>query len=289
LDSLEDSDIPLTDLFLYLLFKDGQWRRWLRIMNDKVETKNNNKSTEERPIPNFTQEEFITGHALLIGSADCADRGRSLWEQVDDNDEAWHSITTCTNFSPYMKLYRFKQFWQFIPRIWEEEEKTKRDPWWQFGSAVENFNQIQKNNVLSSEKRVLDETMSAFRPRTTRLGGLPNISYILWKPEPLGTKFKTSVCPKLNVMTYMELCEGKDNMKSRLFHTKLGGTTACAVHMSQGTCQTDLDNKIEVVKGDLWFGSVKTVLSIKEHCPKCKESVFQVKTAHKLFPKQFID
>jgi hypothetical protein len=110
LDSLEDSNVPLVDLFLYLLFKDGQWRRWLRIMNDKVETKNNNKSTEERPIPNFTQEEFITGHALLIGSEDCADRGRSLWEQVDDNDEAWHSITTCTNFSPYMKLYQFKQF-----------------------------------------------------------------------------------------------------------------------------------------------------------------------------------
>jgi hypothetical protein len=131
--------------------------------------------------------------------------------------------------------------------------------------------------------------MSAFRPRTTRLGGLPNISYILWKPKPLGTEFKTSVCPKLNVMTYMELCEGKDGMKSRPFHTKLGGTTACAVRMSQGTCQTDLDNKIEVVKGDLWFGSVKTVLSIKEHCPKCKEAVFQVKTAHKLFPKQFLE
>jgi positive regulator of sigma E activity len=56
-------------------------------------------------------------------------------------------------------------------------------------------------------------------------------------------------------------------MKSRLFHTKLGGTTACAVCMSQGTCQTDLHNKIEVVKGDMWFRSVKTILSIKEHCP----------------------
>jgi hypothetical protein len=110
LDRLEDSDIPLADLFLYLLFKDGQWRRWLRIMNDKVETKNKNKSTEERPIPKFTQEEFITSHALLIGAADCAERGHSLWEQEDDNDEAWHSIAACANFSPYMKLYRFKQF-----------------------------------------------------------------------------------------------------------------------------------------------------------------------------------
>jgi hypothetical protein len=271
LDCLEDSNVPLADLFLYLFFKDGQLRKWLRIMNDKVEVDNNDKSTGDRPIPKFSQEEFITGHALLIGATDCADRGRSLWEQADDDDEAWHSIATCTNFSPFMKLYQFKQFRQFIPRIWKEEEKAKKDPWWQFRSAVENFNQIQKNNVLSSEKCVLDETMSAFRPRTTRLGGLPNISYILRKPKPLGTKFKTSVCPKLNVMTYMELCEGKDNMKSRPFHTKLGGTTACAVRMSQGTCQTDLDNKIEVVKGTRGLDLSRLFLASKNIAPNAKK------------------
>jgi hypothetical protein len=79
LDRLEDSNVPLEDLFLYLFFKDRQWRKWLRIMNDKVEAdKNNNKSTGDRSISKFTQEEFITGHALFIGAADCADRGRSL-------------------------------------------------------------------------------------------------------------------------------------------------------------------------------------------------------------------
>jgi hypothetical protein len=128
LDCLEDSDIPLADLFLYLLFKDGQWRRWLQIMNDKVEADNNNKSPGDRPTPTFTQEEFITGHALLVGVADCADRGRSLWEQAEKDNEAWHSITTRTNFSPYMKLYRFKQFRQFIPRILGGRRKRAQRP-----------------------------------------------------------------------------------------------------------------------------------------------------------------
>jgi hypothetical protein len=41
------------------------------------------------------------------------------------------------------------------------------------------------------------------KPCTIKLGGLPNISYILRKPEPLGIEFKTSVCPVLNVMVYM--------------------------------------------------------------------------------------
>jgi hypothetical protein len=68
-------------------------------------------------------------------------------------------------------------------------------------------------------------------------------------------------------MTYMELCEGKDGMESRPFHTKLGGTASCTVLMSQGTCESGIDHKIEVVKGDLWFGSVETdinIISVKQ-------------------------
>jgi hypothetical protein len=135
----------------------------------------------------------------------------------------------------------------------------------------------------------LDESMSAYRPRTSKYGGLPNISYIIRKPEPLGTEFKTSVCPTLNIMTYMEVCEGKEGMKTKPFHRTLGATTACAVRMAQGTCQSAYDNRTEIVKADSWFGSVKSVVKIKNICPQEKECIFSVKTSHKLFPKQFIE
>ena len=36
--------------------------------------------------------------------------------------------------------------------------------------------------------------MSAWRPRKDKTGGLPNISFILRKPEPLGTEFKSMAC-----------------------------------------------------------------------------------------------
>jgi hypothetical protein len=42
---------------------------------------------------------------------------------------------------------------------------------------------------------VLDESMSAWRPRTTKHGGLPHISFVMQKPEPLGTEFKTAADP----------------------------------------------------------------------------------------------
>jgi hypothetical protein len=104
-----------------------------------------------------------------------------------------------------MKLYHFKQFHKMVPQIWEQEDLTGNDPWFKFRGAIENFNHIRKLDILSSEKRILDESMSTYRPRTSKYRGLPNISYIIRKPESLGTEFKTSVCPTLNIMTYMEV------------------------------------------------------------------------------------
>jgi hypothetical protein len=90
-------------------------------------------------------------------------------------------------------------------------------------------------------------------------------------------------------MTYMEICEGKEFMKTKPFQKELGGTTACAVHMAQGTCQTSIDGFVEVVKCASWFRSVKSVVEIREKCVEEKEAIFQVKTAHALFPMKFIE
>ena len=38
------------------------------------------------------------------------------------------------------------------------------------------------------------DSMSAIRFRTTAKGNLPHLSYILRKPEPLGTEFNTVDC-----------------------------------------------------------------------------------------------
>ena len=51
--------------------------------------------------------------------------------------------------------------------------------------------------------------MSAFKPRTTKTDGLPNISYIARKPKPLGTEFKTVCCGLSGIMVQMEIQRGK--------------------------------------------------------------------------------
>jgi len=55
--------------------------------------------------------------------------------------------------------------------------------------------------------------MSAWRPRTTALGGLPNISHVPRIPEPLGTEFKCPACPATGCMVALEIQRGREGMK----------------------------------------------------------------------------
>ena len=63
---------------------------------------------------------------------------------------------------------------------------------------------------------------------TTKLGGLPNISYIMRKPQPLGTEFKNIVCGMSGLMLWLEIQEGKDRMRRKEF-IRLRATAACVM------------------------------------------------------------
>jgi hypothetical protein len=59
---------------------------------------------------------------------------------------------------------------------------------------IDKFNENRGNIVAASVIKLLDESMSAWRPRKSKTGGLPNLSFILRQPEPLGTEFKSMAC-----------------------------------------------------------------------------------------------
>ena len=86
--------------------------------------------------------------------------------------------------------------------------------------------------------------MSAWRPRTTAPGGLPNISFVLRKPEPLGTEFKTVCCATTGVMSYMEIMRGKEGIEILPQQIELVGTAACTVRISAGRKQHHSEKNI---------------------------------------------
>ena len=120
-----------------------------------------------------------------------------------------------SDFGQHMKLWRFKEIKQYIPQIMEDESIKENDDWWRYKSWVKKTFAMRKNSVFASHILVFDKLMSAFVPRTTKTGGFPNISYILRKPEPLGTEFKNLVDAFQGQIVWKEVQEGKERMRNK--------------------------------------------------------------------------
>jgi hypothetical protein len=127
---------------------------------------------------------------LIIGAAEFSQKGVDLFGTKhgteEEEEEVWRSISASPHFEQYMPFSRFKDFRRFLPAIFVDNDKKETDPWYQFSKAIDDFNEIRRSKVVCSQWIVADESMSAWRPRTTALGGLPNISFVIRKPEPLG-------------------------------------------------------------------------------------------------------
>ena len=191
---------------LFLRMSYISWESKCMKMNCMIREEN---MKNKREVKEFEEWDFIIGHALIIGAACYCQSGSVLFNDSKEEEDMWDTIMQRPNFSKHMKLYRFKEFRHFLPRIWEKAATNEEDPCWAFSSAVKEFNDIRNEEIVDSWEKVLDETMSAWRPRTSKNGGLPNINYIIRKPEPLGTEFKTVCCPVSGVMTRVEIQQGR--------------------------------------------------------------------------------
>ena len=126
--------------------------------------------------------------------------------------------------------------------------------------------------------------MSSWRPRTTKLGGLPHLSHVPRKPEPLGSEFKCTADPVTGCMLALEVQRGKEAMKKLTYNSEYGNTCGCTMSLMELT--KGVDAICLGVKGDAWFGSVKNCANLKA---KGFESIFQIKQNSALFPKEYVN
>jgi hypothetical protein len=90
----------------------------------------------------------------------------------------------------------------------------------------------------------------------------------------------------LKVMMYLEICCGKEDMKNSDYQLELGGTTAATCRIAEGVDKSSDDGIPETIKGDAWFGSIKTACELAK---RGENSVLQVKVAKRLYPKAEIE
>ena len=115
---------------------------------------------------------------------------------------------------------------------------------------------------------VLDESMSAWCPRASKRGGLPHISYVIRKPEPLGTEFKTAADPATGIMLALEIQEGKpamDAMRARMGCTLIP-STSCVARLVSLIPPAPLHYR-RIIVGDAWFSNVATAVEVARQKP----------------------
>ena len=217
-----NSSVPLAELFLQLTFEDADLQKQVAKFNRNIDLHNDinvdagrtSFYSRRRSIKYFSVSEFLTGYGIILGAADCLDKGNALFKTKKEESAPctlWHSIAPKMDFSNYLSLSRFKQFRSILAHQWQDSEKfNENDPWWRFQKAIDEFNAIRKKFLTLGNITCLDESMVAWKPQTTFTGGLPNISHIDHKPEDIGCEQKTAASSgPLSVMRFIEVNKGK--------------------------------------------------------------------------------
>ena len=209
----QDEGIAINGHFMALF--PVNWKQSLKRLNDAIAS--DTRNLKKKSSNGVSTKEYWTFIGILIL---CAVQKSGGVDSLFKNKQT-EGIIQRVNAGKYMSYTRFKfikSHWvrQFELRLSPEEEE--RNPWWRVGYLVHGFNENRKKSVAASRVKTLDESMSAYRPQTRKSGNLPNISFILRKPEPLGTELKTVASMESNgPIIYAEVQEGKQNMSRKPF------------------------------------------------------------------------
>ena len=164
----------------------------------------------------ITVGEFLTWLGLFFAATLKQESGRDLWFNKRSKRVVSHfSTPEGPNFDRFMGRHRFEDIKLMVLEAFNDHSVSGHtDPWCFIRPLITAFNDNRKRSVVDTDFVVVDESMSAFRPRTTKSGacdchkgGLPHLSFVERKPgkhhqntrtlaltltfiEPLGTELK---------------------------------------------------------------------------------------------------
>jgi hypothetical protein len=282
--------------FLSLLIHlwPGDWQAQLKQLNVRIGLDNEIKKRNSRPgfrnrsVKQISENEFWVWWGVFVSARTYGRKG-NMWDRHKPEGEE-----PKVDYSMHIPEHRFGEIRYYIPFLFADQGCQQDDPWWKFSKGVEEFNTNRKNTVLSSYLKVMDESMSAFRPQTSKTGNLPHLSYIQRKPENLGTELKDTADTKTGMMIFLELQRGKIPMRSLEYSNSLRVTAACTMRMAaytkrqeDETVATGEERTKDLWLGDSWFTSVESVTAVASILGGRFTGV--VKTSHARYPKKFIE
>ena len=227
----------------------------------------------------------------MIGSCPANKSGRNLFEKTPSARRFAPNInlgSTGENALGVISQDCFDQIKAHLHHaFWGSVDEDK---WNAIRPLIDGFNENRRRTVESSNRKVVDECMSAFQPRTTAYSLLPHLTFVLRKPKPLGTELKVRescllACSSSNVpspflflcfsqamgdaeigcLTFLEIQEGKEPMRKLKFTSEAGSVTAATTLQLIEGCEKEAlgGGDRYVLCADSWFGSVRMVEALK--------------------------
>ena len=198
------------------------------------------------------------------------------------------------NYGQYIPANYFKAFMSGFPFLWADRKywyRAKDDiPWDMFLPFVHHYNESRRQ-LLKVTYLMLDESMSAWCPKTTKTGGLPNITFEPRKPVELGTMIRNGVDCISGIFVHHDVVQEAAAQSDKKYvgeKSHMPKKEPIPVHIAEVLRQCEGSGLIRGgwVGGDAWFGLVATCVELR----KRKEifSTFIVKQNVGYFPKSVL-
>jgi hypothetical protein len=280
----------ILQLFLHMF--PGSWVECVRRLNDAIRRRHEDYAVLRggKHFAFITLNEFLIFWGIILKARVEGIKGGNLWPKKEDLIS--ETEKPVPNMEPFMKKYRFEGIKSLMKEMWADRAVQNEDPWWPVAFLIDGFNNQRKAVVCASATKIIDESMSSFRPRTTASADCPHLSYILRKPEPLGVELKVVSCGMTGIMLHLEIQKGKGPMADTKYTSEYGASAACTLRGAAGTkgsgrAQSVLERVTETVYGDSWFSSVRTCTALSRELDMNYLGI--VKTAHKNYPKAYLE
>ena len=180
------------------------------------------------------------------------------------------------DFGKYIPKNYFKAFLSCAAYCWCDEKhwylQQDEGTWDIFKPCLQSFND-KRRSLVKTVLLLLDESMSGWRPKTSKLSGLPNYTYEKRKPVSLGTMLRNGVECICGMLVFQDVVQLPEHQAAKKFH---GEDSAMPHPENSGRKKTIGSHTAEVLRqvegagleegawvgGDAWFGSVTTAVEV---------------------------
>lgn len=156
-------------------------------------------------------------YTLLIAGANQLENGvENLWKLGDSG-----GLTDYPDFGKYVDVNTFKCWLSAAvfafadKKYWFQDKRNM--PWDVFFPCLEGMNEKRWVLLKAVIMLMLDESMSGWKPHTSKLGGLPNYTFEPRKPVDLGTMLKNGIECISGILVFQDVVQQPEHQQQKKF------------------------------------------------------------------------